>query len=180
MTAIRLLTAAECAAYQALRRMMLQSDPWAFDATIDDDVVATDTALHALLARTDDDLLIITHPESSTRLIGAVGVVRRRPVTLGHRALIWGFYVDPDFRGAGHGRALLEAAIQHAAVWPGIDSIGLSVSTRSDAALALYESAGFVAWGREPECVALDGQRYDEVHLVYSVPGAGGSSSSAS
>jgi ribosomal protein S18 acetylase RimI-like enzyme len=51
-------------------------------------------------------------------------------------------YVAPDRRGEGHGRALLEAAIELARE-RGAENIELNTSEDDTAALALYESAGF-------------------------------------
>ena len=60
----------------------------------------------------------------------------------GLEAYLEELYVAPDRRGEGHGRALLEAAIElareHGAV-----SIDLNTSEDDTAALGLYESAGF-------------------------------------
>lgn len=51
-------------------------------------------------------------------------------------------YVVPDRRGAGHGRALMEAAIGRARE-RGCTTMELSTTTSDRAACALYESLGF-------------------------------------
>ena len=63
------------------------------------------------------------------------------------------------------GRRIVEAALDVARSWPGVEVIGLSASTRSLAAIALYESLGFVRWGLEPDCTRAGGEPDDELHL---------------
>lgn len=57
-------------------------------------------------------------------------------------------YVSDDARGAGLGRALVEAAIQRARA-RGCARVELDVSDANQPALALYEAAGF-ATGKDP------------------------------
>ena len=53
-----------------------------------------------------------------------------------------------------------------ARTWPGVNSVGLSVSENSGAARRLYERLGFIAWGREPDCLHLpDGRAFAEIHM---------------
>jgi ribosomal protein S18 acetylase RimI-like enzyme len=59
-------------------------------------------------------------------------------------------YVVPERRGHGHGRALLEAAMEHARE-RGAARIDLNTSVDDVAACALYESAGFTNRERGPE-----------------------------
>jgi ribosomal protein S18 acetylase RimI-like enzyme len=58
--------------------------------------------------------------------------------------------VDPDWRGRGVGRRLLEALIDHARA-TGETGLSLSVSRQNPVALRLYESLGFRAIGHPQE-----------------------------
>jgi len=91
-----------------------------------------------------------------------------------HRASIWGMYVQPHARGQRFGRSLLEAAVDHARRWSGVTQVHLSVTTDAPEARALYESAGFEAWGTEPMALLWRGQFSAEVHMVLSLGGATG------
>ena len=42
----------------------------------------------------------------------------------------------------------------------------LSVSEKAPAARQLYESAGFVVWGLEPDCIRYQGESTREYHLA--------------
>jgi ribosomal protein S18 acetylase RimI-like enzyme len=57
-------------------------------------------------------------------------------------AWIYSIEIDPDERGKGYGRALLDAAEQEAA-HHGFSSIGLNVFGPNTVARSLYESAGY-------------------------------------
>jgi RimJ/RimL family protein N-acetyltransferase len=99
------------------------------------------------------------------RLVGAAGMVRDARRKLHHRVLIWGVWVEPDSRGAGVGEKIMSKAIEVARAWEGVQNLYLSACAAQAAAIRLYERVGFVAWGREPEMMIVDGEVYDEVHM---------------
>ena len=100
------------------------------------------------------------------RLLGAVGLEPATRTRQAHRATVFGMVVDPAARGLGLGRALLQALVDGADRHPGLALLELTVSEGNDRARRLYEDAGFVAWGREPQAVALDdGRRLAKWHL---------------
>ena len=160
---IRRLHAADATALVALRREALEAEPLAFGASVGDD--------HALML---DSVRIFLddHAEQSVfgqfdgaDLVGMVGLVRASKVKQRHKATIWGMYVAPRARNKGIGRALLDAAIQHAREW-GVDQAHLSVTDTAPAAGRLYERAGFRRWGQEPRSLHWKGRFVDEYHLV--------------
>ncbi len=67
----------------------------------------------------------------------------------GRDACLEELYVVPERRGAGLGRALLDAAMEHARA-RGADHIEVSTSESDTAALGLYESSGFTNRERGP------------------------------
>ena len=74
-----------------------------------------------------------------------------RPVAMagaftdGGRVQVWGMWTDPEHRGRGHARALLDALLGDA-VAKGTP-VGLHVNTANPVARAVYEKYGFVATG---------------------------------
>lgn len=98
--------------------------------------------------------------------MGMVGVIRASRVKVRHKANLWGMYVSPRAQQQGAGRALLEAAIDQARAWPGVDQLHLGVTDVALAARKLYEAAGFRIWGREPRALQWEGRFVDELHLV--------------
>ena len=68
--------------------------------------------------------------------------LRRSYWTGGWVAYLEDLYVAPEVRGYGHGRALLDACIAHVRERGGT-SIEIGVDEPDEAAIRLYESAGF-------------------------------------
>jgi RimJ/RimL family protein N-acetyltransferase len=160
---VRRLNPSDAAAYVLLRREMLDDSPWAFAASAADDL-GLDAAHIGTQLGTPTFALIGAF--DAGQLIGATGLHLPRHVKMAHRAHIWGVYVTPSQRGMGTGAALMTLALEVARAWPGVTSAGLSVSIRSPEAQRLYERMGFLAWGREPDALRLDGRAYDEIHMV--------------
>ncbi|UPT62796.1 MAG: GNAT family N-acetyltransferase [Hyphomonadaceae bacterium JAD_PAG50586_4] len=78
-----------------------------------------------------------------------------------HTAKITGFYVAEDVRGAGAGRRLLSYAIE-ACKREGCAQILLTTHVHMQAAMRLYEQAGFTQTGSESE----DGNDYVHFSLA--------------
>lgn len=79
-----------------------------------------------------------------------------------HVRTINGLAVDEDARGAGVGRALLEAALDRARD-QGALRVTLRVLGHNTSARRLYESAGFTVEGVLPGELLLDGKFVDDV-----------------
>ena len=86
---------------------------------------------------------------SGDRGVFLVGYLGEQPVACGairrlseEDAEIKRMYVDPDTRGKGVGRRLLDELVSHG-VGFGVKRIVLETGTRQTEALALYERAGF-------------------------------------
>lgn len=157
---------AEIAAYQALRRKMLRSAPWAFSATEDSDIALNGDGLVERLRQPFNRILAVPAVDGASALAGALGIVRLPAPKYDHRARLWGVFVDEQFRGRGIGRALMSSAIDLARSWSGVDYLDLSVSVGSSAALELYRRCGFEEWGREPDTLQWEGTRYDEIFMT--------------
>jgi RimJ/RimL family protein N-acetyltransferase len=163
---IRKLVPSDAAVLLALRRAAIQSDPYAFGASPEDDRGSDLDFIKAALA---DDEQAVFGSYADGRLTGLVGIVRQRPVKRRHKAIVWGMYVSPEYRGKGVGKALLSAAVAHARTWPGVTHVHLSVTETSVAAKALYESLGFRVWGCEPAAHGWEGRLLDEYHLILNL-----------
>ena len=148
--------------YLALRRRSLLDAPLALTASPDDDSALDPKLLREQMRRGPDWMLFgAFRPD----LAGAAGLVRDRHRKRAHIATLWGFWVAPEHRGTGLGAELLGAAIAHARSIA-IASIHLSVSSAAPEARRLYERAGFVLWGVEPDALRYEGRSYDEQHMT--------------
>lgn len=151
--------------YVRLRLRMLDDAPWAFSASPGDDEALDPARLATMFGEEHSATFAIESPERR-ELVAAASIRRGRPPKFAHRAGIWGVFIEPAHRGQGLGRAVVSAAIDLARTWPGVDFIDLGVSENSPEALRLYESLGFVPWGREPEATEHAGHRYDEIYMT--------------
>ena len=87
--------------------------------------------------------------ELDCRLIGSAGIYAvRKAEKVRHRAG-FGISVDKAYWGLGVGRALTEACIKCAKA-AGYTQMELEVVAENKSAIALYESVGFVEYGRNP------------------------------
>jgi ribosomal protein S18 acetylase RimI-like enzyme len=124
-----------------VRRASLLTDPQAFDATPEDDEALDAAYTRKRLGESSAERADVILGAFAPALVGIVGLAPHRAIP--EALWLWGFYVAPDHRGAGVGRALLEEAVRIGAAATAFTSVALRVSPRARAALALYERAGF-------------------------------------
>ena len=105
-------------------------------------------------------------PSGASPFIGSVGGLREREPKRRHLGYLWGMYVHADHRSRGIGRALLNEALRRLDKLPDLSAIRLSVTAGNATALALYEQAGFKVWRREPLALRVDGEDFDELHML--------------
>jgi ribosomal protein S18 acetylase RimI-like enzyme len=100
--------------------------------------------------------------DGAHRVAGLGRWVRYDKPTLAVNADIKQVMVDPAARGRGLARLLVGALVADAAA-AGIETLTLDVRGNNHAAMALYESFGFVVHGRHPNFVAVGDERWDQV-----------------
>jgi ribosomal protein S18 acetylase RimI-like enzyme len=107
--------------------------------------------------------------ERDGRLIGFVRLVQPVPLEAGaHVRQIQGLAVDPDDRGRGLGRMLLEAACDEARR-QGARRITLRVLSSNAVARRLYASAGFRVEGLLQDEFLIEGEYVDDVLMGRSL-----------
>ena len=160
---IRILTAHDAAAYQALRLRALRESPAAFGSTYASEVDIPLPQIAERLARGAgrEDVMFGAFDDADGDLVGLAGLGRQTGLKTRHRAHVWGMYVAPEARGRGVGRALMQALIAHARTLDGLERLTLGVEGGNAAARALYHAVGFVTYGIEPQAYKLDGEYWD-------------------
>lgn len=111
---------------------------------------------------------------SGERLVGAVAIEFSSKPKTKHKVHLVGMYVLESWRGKGVGRRLVSAAIEHAIASPGISVVALTVTEGNESAVALYESAGFRAFGVEPMAILTPAGYKGKVHMWRAVVGGNG------
>jgi len=161
---IRLLTPADTAAFCALRLRAILDSPSSFSASREDELARTPEEHVQRIA--GGTLQRGFGAFDGERLVGFAGL-RREPLRqLSHKAVLWGVFVDVTQRGHGVARRLVNACIEQAETDPAIMQVHLSVNAENNAALRLYESLGFIAYGTEPRSMRVGELFYDEHHLA--------------
>jgi ribosomal protein S18 acetylase RimI-like enzyme len=102
-------------------------------------------------------------------LVGLIGLSPEQRPAVSHKAGIWGFYVTPQHRGRGIGRALLADAVSLAGELPGLRHLRAVVPTSCGVALLLFEHFGFQRYGLEPQARFVDGAFHDQAYLWYEL-----------
>ena len=103
------------------------------------------------------------------RLVGVAGLKFGRRERTKHKALLFGMFVRPRFRGRGIARALVDAALEHVRSRPGTRVVRLTVTEHNAAALRLYESCGFRRYGTEPLAIRAGEGFLSKVHMWRAV-----------
>jgi ribosomal protein S18 acetylase RimI-like enzyme len=163
---IRALRDSDAETYVKLRREALLDTPLAFASSPADDRLSDLESVREQLRRAPESVILGAF---RPHIIGVVGLYRDRHLKSSHKAHLWGMYVVPNCRRQGIASALLDAALRHARALPGVCWVHLSVTTAAPGAQRLYERAGFVIWGTEPEALRYDGQAVVEHHMALSL-----------
>jgi ribosomal protein S18 acetylase RimI-like enzyme len=160
---IRVLVPGDAAAFQVLRLQALSEDPVAFASSYEEE---RDTPLAIVAERLQPapDRAIVGAFDGAA-LVGLAAWHREEMRKLQHKGFVWGVFVAPSHRGRGLARALIEAVVALARQAPGIRQLNLTAYAANRTAIALYESVGFVIYGREPAAICVDGMLHDDVHM---------------
>ncbi|MBN3791192.1 GNAT family N-acetyltransferase [Burkholderia sp. Ac-20353] len=164
MITIRLLDAADAALFQSLRLLAIETSPTSFLPTRDEQAALSVDEVVSRIRPTPE--LAVFGAFDGDALVGITGVRRDARVQVCHKATVWGVFVDPAYRRRGIAESLLDAAVAHAdRAWQCVQLL-LCVNAINEAARRLYLSKGFVRFGTEPRSLVVNGQYYDEEHMV--------------
>lgn len=161
---IRKLGPADAAAFQSLRLQALREDPVAFASSYEDERHTSMEMVADRLLPTDDRAIVGAF--ENDLLVGLAAWHREELRKLHHKGFVWGVFVRDAHRGRGLGRKLLEAVIALARRADGIVMLNLTAYADNVGAIALYESLGFVVYGREPAAICVDGVLHDDIHMA--------------
>ena len=161
---LRLLGNGDLDRYRRLRLEALRTEPTAFGSSYEVEASAKADKYRDRLTGSPENYVLGAW--QGEQLIGIGGFVRETAPKRQHIGSIWGVYVTQSLRGRGLGRRLLATMVERARDLPGLEHVLLSVTSENAAALALYRSLGFEAWGTEPAALKVDGVDYDETHML--------------
>lgn len=159
---IRRLRADDQVAYAAVRLRGLELHPEAYGTGAADWRAGTAEQVRRSLEGGPDDVVLGAFVDGA--LVGLVGLKREPKRSVRHKGTIWGLFVDPGHRRAGHARALLAQLVE---VARGLELayVRALVTTTGVAALRTFEAAGFTRYGLEQGGIEVDGRSHDQAYL---------------
>lgn len=163
---IRPLSSQDVDSYINIRKEMLTKEILSFGAD-PTRPIDRDQTIKDLEAKNAENFILgyFDHAE----LAGVVGCIRNHRRKEHHKAMIWGMYVYPKFRGRHIGRQLIQEAVDSISTVDGVAKIMLSVTSAAIPAKGLYESVGFTAYGHERDAARWEGEIVDEYFMEYLV-----------
>ncbi len=146
---IRLLTQKDAASYRELRLKSYQVSPLAFSESYEDEIKRTETDF-------GDELQTLGEPEEwfvmgiftiKAELIGFVKFRRDQRRKARHKSMLHAMYIDPDYRGMGLGKILLNELLVRVMRLEGLEQIHLWVLHADSSAPGFYKKCGFESQG---------------------------------
>jgi RimJ/RimL family protein N-acetyltransferase len=159
---IRMLAAADAAAYRALRLRGLREHPEAFTSSYEEDA---QQPLQVSELRLSSRRISFWGAFRGDALCGAVGLEREGRAKVLHRGKVVGMYVAPEAAKQGVGARLLQALLARARS-EGLQSLVLTVTDSNAGARRLYERCGFRSFGIEPRAIKVGPEYYAKNHMV--------------
>jgi ribosomal protein S18 acetylase RimI-like enzyme len=162
---IRGIEPKDAAEFWALRFEMLELEPFAYGADLEDHADSSiGDQVRKLGALTDGDYAVGAWLDGE--LVGSA-ILRREPGRkFLHKANVYSVYVKPHARGQGIARAMMLEVIARSRRLEHITQLNIGVMSTQIAARALYESLGFEVWGFESRALLIDGVFADHTHMV--------------
>jgi ribosomal protein S18 acetylase RimI-like enzyme len=163
---IRQLTETDVEIYRALRLYCLHESPHAFTSSYEE---FSQRPLDSIAQQLRGQENFMLGAFEDAQLAGMVGFYRETALKLRHKGNIVSLYVRPESRSRGIARALLVEAIGRARRLPDLKQLLLGVVVTQTTAKRLYESLGFVVYGREPDAVKIGDEYFDEEFMVLNL-----------
>jgi RimJ/RimL family protein N-acetyltransferase len=160
---LRRLSREDAEAFQRIRLHGLQQAPQAFSADYESSVTLPLEHFATWLKNEADDFVIGAFVAG--QLVGVGGFRREHGPKLRHKGTIWGVYVMPEHRG-GLGRKVIDELVSQVTKLPDLHQINITVTAANERARQLYVSMGFEPWGLERRALWIDGEFYDDLHMV--------------
>jgi ribosomal protein S18 acetylase RimI-like enzyme len=161
---IRLLIATDAEAYWDLRQQALKQSPEAFLMTYNEEI-QQDQPVEKYAEEIQNENRYTYGVFNNEELVGVGTLQVEKPLKIKHKANVLAMYVSVNNRGAGTGKKLLLHMIEKAKSLE-LEQLQLTVVSNNYAAKSLYSSMGFIRYGLEVKALKLNGEYWDEEHMV--------------
>lgn len=155
---IRSLGPSDAQAFRDLRLEALARSPEAFGSSYEEEAPHSLETVRARIPSSGPNAIFGAFVGSS--LVGMAGfaVYDRRKAS--HKGLMWGVYVQGQWRGHGLGKRLVQRVIEHAAQH--IIMLEAAVGLTNESARRTYHALGFKPYGIERKALRIGDVFYDE------------------
>ena len=163
---VRRLAPSDVIAYRAIRLESLKNDPDNYGSTFEEESKSIQLFFEKyIIERTPGNQMYGAF--DGDKLIGISGFFGDTRQRVLHRAKVTQVYLDPAYRGRGIAKRLLNYLIEEAFKIESLESLQLEAVDSNKTAVGLYESLGFVSYGRfENYFKKLDGTYLDQQFMV--------------
>lgn len=144
--------------YKTIRLRSLNDNPFAFDSSADEENF-TDIEWKDKLESTNGFKVFV---EDNGHLVGKMEVDWDERKKIRHNAEVYGVYIDPEYRGKGLGKMLMDE-VEKLAREHEITRLWLDVVVTQKPAMALYRKLGFREIGRTEKSLKTNGEYYDKL-----------------
>ena len=169
---IRRLVPADASAYHTLMLDAYERHPDAFTSTVVERAALPLAWWEARLSVAPQPANLVLGAMHGKQLVGAVGLAFESREKLRHKATLFGMVVLPEFARTGLGCQLVVTALEQARAHGGVVQVQLTVTQGNSSAQRLYERCGFVAFGVEPQAIAVGSGFVAKVHMMCSLTAA--------
>ena len=160
---IKPLTSNDAGAFKALRLKAILDSPAALWPTYEEEAGLAPEAVVDRIRHNKHQIVFGVF--NNHALIGIAGLRREPLAQVPHKAMLWGVFVEAEWRGSGVARKLLETVVAHARETK-VLQIHLCVHTENPRAQGLYQLLGFEVYGLEPRAIRIGNRFYDEQRMV--------------
>ncbi|WP_243373625.1 GNAT family N-acetyltransferase [Microvirga solisilvae] len=155
---IRTLEPSDAQSYRDLRLEALRANPEAFGSSYEEEAPQSLETVRARIPASGPNAIFGAFADG--RLVGMAGfAVYDRKKAL-HKGLMWGVYVQAEWRGNGLGRELVQRVIERASQH--VIILEAAVGLSNDSARRTYHALGFKPYGIERKALRIGDVFYDE------------------
>jgi len=168
---IRKLTPIDAPRFRDLRLKGLQDHPEAFGESHEEFAAYSAEEIARRIPSDPESRrgFVLGAFDGAAEMVGVVALERDHARKRSHKAVLWGMYVLPGYRRQRLATQLVQTLIDAARDLGDLEQIQLTVATRNVRAVRLYESLGFHSYGREPHALCINGEFYDQEHMVLAL-----------
>lgn len=155
---IRPLLPTDAEAYRALRLEALAANPEAFGSSYEEEAPLSLETIRARIPVLGPNAIFGAFAGES--LVGMAGFAVYDRKKASHKGLMWGVYVQAQWRGRGLGKQLVQRVIAHAAQH--VIVLEAAVGLTNESARRTYHALGFKPYGIERKVLRVGDVFYDE------------------